>query len=118
MKGLYFLQARVNSFSNPNQQSFHCINEDGCSFRCCDDVNLFLCGFLTGDRQCDTFFVFCLRPLGTTELGCGSNTTSGSMIRSDVNENDATIIDFSQSSFLGLSNPINLTGLTNNRNVS
>ena len=120
MEGLYFLQARVNNFSNPNQRSFRDCNEDGlCSFfLCCDDRDLGSCGFSTGAERCDTFFVFCLRPLGTTGFGCGSNTNSGSVIRSDVNENDATTIDFSQNSFLGLSNPVNLTGLTNNWNVS
>ena len=115
VEGLYFLQARVNSFRNPNQRSLHC-NEDGCSRRCCDDRDLESCGSSNGDRRCDTFFIFCLRPLFTTGFGCGSN--SGSVMRSDVNQNDATRIDFSQSTFLGLSNPVNLTGLTNNWNVS
>ena len=39
------------------------------------------------------------------------------MIQSDVNENDA-VVNFSRSTFLGLSNPINVSGLTNDWNVS
>jgi hypothetical protein len=67
---------------------------------------------MNGDKRCDTFFTYCLRSLGTSGFGCGSS--SGSVIQSSVNENDAAV-DFSQSN---LSNPINLPGLTNDWNVS
>ena len=39
------------------------------------------------------------------------------MIQSDVNENDAAV-NFSQSTVLGLSNPLNFPGLTNDWKVS
>ena len=56
----------------------------------------------SGNRQCDTFFIFCLRSLSAgSESGCNN----GMVLRSDVNMNDATI-DFSQGSFLGLNNPV------------
>ena len=70
---------------------------------------------MNGNRRCDTFFTYCLRPLNTTGFDCGSS--SGSEIQSGVNENDAAV-NFSQSTVLGLSNPINLPGLTNDWNVS
>ena len=108
------LQAQIHSFVNPNQRSTHC-NQFGCWRACCDDGSRETCS--SGERRCDTFFIFCLRPLDTDDFeGCSSN--SGSVIRSEVNENGVPAIDFSQSTFLGLSNPINLPGLTNDWNVS
>jgi hypothetical protein len=114
VKGLYILQLQLIGYVNPTQQRITgCnINDFQCFGTCCDAGT----GACTnGDRRCDTFFTYCLRPLGTTEFGCGSS--SGSVIQSDVNENDAAV-NFSQSTVLGLTNPINLPGLTNAWNVS
>ena len=113
MEGLYILQAQLLDYDNPNQLSFHCSNQsEFCQVDCCDGRQ----DCVSGNRRCDTFFTFCLRPLGTTGFGCGS-PSSGSEIQSEVNQNDAAI-DFSQSTFLGLSNPIVIPGLTNDWNVS
>ena len=115
VEGLYVLQAQIHSFVNTNQQSFHC-NQFGrqCQLACCDDDNRETCS--SGERRCDTFFIFCLRRSGTVGFGCGSN--GGSVVWSSVNEDDEINIDFSQGSFLGLSNPVNLPGLTNDWNVN
>ena len=116
VKGLYVLQLQLLGYSNPTQERFFC-NNDGCRIDldfgpCCDGGS----GPCTnGDRRCDSFFIFCLRPLDTPGFDCDPN--SGSEIQSDVNENDAAV-NFSQSTVLGLSNPINLPGLTNDWNVS
>ena len=112
MEGLYILQAQLLDYDNPNQLSVHC--NVFCQVDCCDGMQMQDC--VSGNRRCDTFFTFCLRPLGTTGRGCDS-PSSGSEIQSEVNQNDAAI-DFSQSTILGLSNPIVIPGLTNDWNVS
>ena len=112
VKGLYVLQLEILGYDNPTQQRISC-NRFVCFGVCCDDGS----GPCTnGDRRCDTFFTYCLRPLNATGSGCGS-PSSGHEIQSDVNVNDAAV-DFSQSTVLGLSNPINFSGLTNDWNVS
>ena len=114
--GLYIVQTHTHDYDNPTQRRLLTCSNNQCfaAAGCCDTGE----GNCTsGERRCDTFFIFCLRPLRTIipGLGCGSNT--GSVIQSDVNMND-TAIDFSRSSFLGLNNPFTLPGLTNNWNVS
>ena len=114
VKGLYVIQLQLLGYDNPTQERIVCFFTPSfqCFFPCCDDGS----GPCTnGDRRCDTFFTYCLRPLNTTERGCSS--TSGNVLQSDVNENDAAV-NFSQSTVLGLSKPINLPGLTNDWNVS
>lgn len=116
VEGLYILQVQLRDYDNPNQQCFSCTDQpfQQCSSECCDAGE----GNCTsGERRCDTFFTFCLKPLGNTELGCDSSNSRSSMVESNVNQNDKAI-DFSQGSFLGLYNPVNLSGLTNNWNVS
>ena len=103
IEGLYILQVQLLDYNNPTQQAV----VSG-QFACCDGC------IGTFRRRCDTFFIFCLRPLDTTGLGCGSS--SGSEIQSGVNVNDADI-DYSGSTVLGLNNPLNLPGLTNDWNV-
>ena len=115
VEGLYIIQTQLHSYDNPTQQRLRACINDRCFVAGCCDAGEGNC--TSGERRCDTFFVFCLRPLGIAEyrLGCGSN--GGSVIQSDVNVNDAAI-NFSQSSFLGLNNPVDLPGLTNDWNVS
>ena len=117
VEGRYIIQVQLNDYNNPDQRLATSCNPPGgfeCVFGVCCDGGLG--ARISGDRRCDTFFVYCLRPLSTgSQLGCGSG--SGRVIRSDVNENDATL-DSSQSTVLGLSNPFTLPGLTNNWNMS
>ena len=116
VKGLYVLQLQLLGYSNPTQQRLFCDN-NVCSLdldlgQCCDGGS----GPCTnGNKRCDSFFTYCLRPLGTSGFNCGSS--SGSEIQSGVNWNDAAV-NFSQSTVLGLTNPINFPGLTNDWNVS
>ena len=53
---------------------------------------------------CDSYFIFCLRPLNTphTQRGCGTPN-----ITSEVALNNASI-DFTQPTFLGIINPFHL----------
>jgi hypothetical protein len=67
-----------------------------------------------GDR-CDSYFVYCLRPLGTVEVGCFRNETRAV---STSNRDDGPGIDFTLSKVLGLSNPQNLSGLGDAYEVS
>ena len=112
VKGLYILQLQLLGYNNPTQQRINFCNSNQCFGPCCD-AGSGPCR--NGDRRCDTFFTYCLRPLDTLVFGCGSS--NGSEIQSDVNEDDAAV-NFSQSTVLGLSNPINFPGLTNDWNVS
>ena len=111
VEGLYILQLQLLGYNNPTQQRIGFCNSNQCFGPCCDGSG----SCTNGDRRCDTFFTYCLRPLDMLGFGCGSS--SGSEIQSDVNENDAAV-NFSQSTVLGLSNPINFPGLTNDWNVS
>ena len=113
VEGLYNVQVQLHGYENPSQQRVTCNQVGQCFGTCCDGGD----GACTsGASRCDTFFIFCLRPSGSSESGCGS-TSSGSVMQSNENINDATI-DFSQSTFLGLSNPLVFQGLTNIWNVS
>ena len=116
VEGLYIVQTQIHGYDNPTQWRFLiCGNSQCFSAGGCCDIGEGNC--TSGERRCDTFFIFCLRPLGISPrlIGCGSNTSS--VIQSDVNMNDAAI-NFSRSSFLGLNNPFTLPGLTNSWNVS
>ena len=70
---------------------------------CCDDFNEF--DSCTGDRLCDSYFTYCLRPLQRTGRGCPNNRTS------TVNTDDR-YINFFNATVLGLPNPLLLPGLT------
>jgi hypothetical protein len=62
----------------------------------------------TGERRCDSYFIYCLRPIGDRELdGCSSSEHRNI---SSVNPNDGPL-NFSQSTVLFLSNPQVLSGL-------
>ena len=112
VEGFYTLQAQLHGYDNPNQVRVTGCNNNGCSTACCDNTGTCTSGF----RRCDTFFIFCLRPFESgAPFGCGSS--SGSEMQSTVSINGATI-DFSQSTFLGLHNPLVFQGLTNAWNVS
>ena len=116
VEGLYIVQAQIHSYTNPNQRRVTgCSTILGvilrCSSTCCDNGD----GACTsGGRRCDTFFLFCLRPFGT-EIGCDSNHD---IVMQSNNTNNDGSIDFSQGTFLGLSNPLVFQGLNNSWNVS
>ena len=97
----------MQSYNNPTNGCATCDGD------CCDAFTLTTC---TGLLRCDNQFAYCLRSHNTpaTTRGCQGYTST---LRSDVNT-DARRIDFSQSTLLGLPNPLRLTGLTNSWQVS
>ena len=77
--------------------------------RCCDS-NFILWTFLecTGGRRCDSYFIYCLRPLGSEGEGCSNYQQR----ISTFNQDDNNPIDVTRSTVLGLENPLILRGIT------
>ena len=114
VEGLYIIQAQLHGYDNPTQRCFlGCDNCDRCFIGYCDgNIN----GECTsGFRRCDTLFFLCLRPL-SSQIGCDPDTDG--VMRSNAENDNDTNFDFSQSTFLGLNNPLIFQGLTNAWNVS
>ena len=108
--GLYVLQVRMISYSNPTGGCHECSDNHGC----CDGLNSTTDSVCSGEQRCDSYFVYCLRVRYSSGSGCGSYNATR---RSLTNLNDAAV-DFSQSTVLGLENPLTLPGLTNAWDVS
>ena len=106
VKGRYLVEMRLNGYSNPTGK---CGHEDGCQtdtpgeLYCCDSYDTTCSGW----ERCDSYFVYCLRPLGEDRLGCLVNETRA---ESSSNENDRPI-NLSRSRVLGLDNPQKFSGL-------
>ena len=96
----YVIEVHVQSYSNPSNKAF---DQDG---DCCDPSSHSAC---TGAELCDSYFMFCLRPLNTSPTQRGCDTPN---ITSEVARNDASI-NFINSTFLGIANPLllNASGL-------
>ena len=99
------VEVNVESYNNPTNGCATCHGG------CCDDLNVTTC---TGQLRCDNQFTYCLRSHNTsaTTGGC-----QGASLSSNVNT-DGEDIDFSQSTVLGLPNPLTLIGLTSSWQVS
>lgn len=102
--GLYQLEVTVFGYNNPTGRCQDCPLHDD-TRACCDRFQTTEC---EGSDLCDSFFVYCLRTIGSTGRGCSyfGNQTS------NFNRNDDGSINFSQNTVLGLENPIILQGLT------
>ena len=113
VEGRYVVEVRLNGYTNPSGKcnSKDCF-PDAHQQTCCDSHDTDMC---TGSERCDSYFVYCLRPLGTVDLGCLDNETRAVSVS---NEDDEPDIDFSQSKVLDLSNPQNFPGLGNAYEVS
>ena len=92
---------RVDGYDNPSNRL--------ANSECCDP------GYGTidcsdGGAECDNRFIFCLKPLGDME---GGTTTCVSPVLTTPQKNmNAAPIDFNQSTFLGLDNPLMLSGIS------
>ena len=99
------MEVRLFNYSNPTGRCRDCYTGSN-EVSCCDSNHVGTCEEW---RQCDSYFIYCLRPphLNNTERGCFGfeNRTS------NVNRNDETL-NFSSGMLLGLPNPIRLQGLT------
>ena len=107
VEGRYLVEVRLNGYSNPTGKCGHV--EDDCQtdtpgeFYCCDSYQT----ECSGRERCDSYFHYCLRPLGEIRMGCLANETRAD---SSINRDDGPI-DFSHSRVLGLDNPQNFSGL-------
>ena len=113
VEGRYLVEVRLNGYTNPTGKcnSQNCFNDHGNQL-CCDSRNTKNC---QSWEHCDSYFVYCLRPLGEINLRCTVNETRAVSL---YNEDDKSDIDFSQNTVLGLSNPQNLSGLGDAYKVS
>ena len=101
------MEVRLLGYENPTQRCRECrlINN---LRSCCDDFSRNdQC--TEGDRECDSYFIYCLRPFGTSNAQEGGCSNFEKMV-SSVHTDDG-MIDFSQSEVLGLDNPLHLRGL-------
>ena len=115
VEGHYVVEVRLNGYTNPSGQC------QGCDWilNCCDiPPEILPIGITTndciGERRCDSFFSYCLRPFGDRKLYCSASEYRNI---SAVNSNDGPL-NFSQSRVLGLSNPLVLSGLRGAYKVS
>ena len=106
VRGRYLVEVEVFGYNNPTQTCQDC--RDGGQFAdpgCCDRHDRSIC--ISNDR-CDSFFIYCLRTIGSTGRDCSYIENQMSL----VNQEDLAI-DFNESLVLGLNNPLQLQGLTN-----
>ena len=99
------MEVRLFGYDNPTQICQDC--RTGGQFAnpgCCDLHDIIDCN---GSNRCDSYFIYCLRTVGSSGRNC---SYFGNRI-SDFNENDEPI-NFNQSLVLGLENPLQLLGLT------
>ena len=111
VRGRYLVEVRLFGYTNPTGRCQDC--HSGGQFAdpgCCDTFTTATC---TGGLRCDSFFYYCLRTIGSVGRNCSyfGNRTSAANI-------DDGQIDFSQSTVLGLQNPLQLQGLTDTYTVS
>ena len=93
----YVVEVHVQSYSNPTNRA---VGQGG---DCCDPQS----GgnrSCTETKRCDSYFIFCLRPLNTPPIQRGCDTPN---ITSEVAKNNASI-DFTQHTFFGITNPFHL----------
>ena len=107
------MEVRLFGYDNPTQRCQDCRDGEFADAGCCDDFVLTE-AVCTNGRRCDTFFIYCLRTIGSA----GRNCPYFGAKMSTANTNDELIIDFNQRSVLGLDNPLQLQGLTDAYTVS
>ena len=109
VEGRYIVEVRLNGYTNPSGKC------RGCNWpsNCCDNIPPETRPIRTdnvdciGERRCDSYFNYCLKPFGDRRLDCSASEYRNT---SAVNFNDGPL-NFSQSTVLGLSNPQVLSGL-------
>ena len=118
VQGFYLVEVRLLGYENPTEKCQGCLRTyNGIStLRCCDDFSRSdQC--TDGGRECDSYFIYCLRPLQSQDFQEGGCSNSDRTVTSAVNVDDE-MIDFTQSEILGLNNPFQLQGLTKDYRVS
>ena len=110
VKGHYIVEVRLFGYSIPSGKCQECVNSAGL-LRCCDSFETEDC---SNDRQCDSYFIYCLRPVNTSSIEEGCSGFEN--IMSNSNRNDGPV-NFQNNIVLGLPNPLLLPGLTDNYTV-
>ena len=101
VEGKYMVEVRLFGYENPTGTCRECDFNTG-TISCCDDCNRASnCG--QEGRRSDSYFIYCLRPDGIVGLGCSTYETETSTVNTDDGP-----LDFSQSTVLGLPNPLQL----------
>lgn len=108
VEGRYLLQVELFGYSNPTGRCKECQIIGLDLIGCCDQqlTNLLPC---LGVLRCDSYFSYCLRPIGSE----GENCSYFGSRMSTANRDDGHT-DFAQGTVLGLENPLQLQGLTAN----
>ena len=121
VQGRYVLQVRLNGYVGQEGNCIGCplLDPPGPGRRtrsCCDDHEHFNnCDH--DDRQCDIYFIFCLRPFGSQRGRYDCQTFYNDTRVTSVNNNDGPV-DFTNEMVLDLENPFLLPGLTEKYEVS
>ena len=109
------MEVRLLGYENPTQRCQECRAFRSGVKSCCDYY--YRSTPCDGDRKCDSYFMYCLRPLQSQDFQEGSCSNSDRTVTSAVNTDDE-MIDFTQSKVLGLNNSFQLQGLTEDYRVS
>ena len=117
VQGRYLLEVRLNGYENPEGKCVDC-PPNQTTHSCCDDHERF--SNCDGNRQCDSYFIFCLRPFGSQRERYDCQTLYDDTKVTSVNRNDAELepMDFTSEMVLALENPFLLPGLTEEYEVS
>ena len=109
-QGLYVVEVHLFGYNNPTGR---CYDEISCrrsgGQRCCDGGLDQICA--NSSVRCDSYFIYCLRPLDSNGQGCADYANRTSM----TNLDDGAV-DFSQNIVLGLQNPLTLQGIAESYN--
>ena len=114
VQGHYNVEVRLLGYENPTQRCQGCRSFTSGVKSCCDDFSRST--RCIDGRQCDSYFIYCLRPFQTEDYQQGACSNFDGKVQSAANMDDGRI-DFSQSLILGLDNPFHLEGLTQNYTV-
>ena len=108
------MQVRLNGYSNPTGRCGHSnICRKSGQLHCCDNPNN--AGRCSDHERCDSYFIYCLRPFGEVQRTTSSCFSGKSTPFANTDDGP---LDFSQSTVLGLNNPLNLSGLQGAYDVS
>ena len=111
VQGRYQLEVRLNGYVNQEGKCVDCPRDQSDTTRsCCDDFSRFSnCDRM--NRQCDSYFIFCLRPFGSWRQRYDCRNLYNDSKVTSVNRNDGPV-DFTNEMVLGIENPFLLPGLT------
>ena len=116
VQGRYLLEVRLNGYENQEGKCVGCPRDQSATTHsCCDDFRRF--SNCVGDRRCDSYFIFCLRPFGSERQRYDCRTLYNDTRVTSVNRDDGPI-NFTSEMVLDLENPFLLPGLTEEYEVN